>query len=168
MAVRKPIVTFLVAALTASLALAAGGGGGGGSSGGSTQQAIVDPEFAQAVAEIGREHYEAAIKLLESYVSRAKNDASAENWLGYSYRKLGSLDAAFAHYDKALAIDPRHRGAHEYVGEAYLMVGNLAKAEEHLKVLDKLCWLPCEEFTDLKKAVAAYKASTTAANTPAQ
>jgi lipoprotein NlpI len=59
--------------------------------------------------------------------------------------------------DKALAIDPKHRGAHEYLGEAYLMAGNLDKAEEHLRILDKLCWMPCDQYTQLKKAVAAYK-----------
>lgn len=96
--------------------------------------------------------------LLESYVARAPDDADAENYLGFSYRKLGNLDAAFRHYDKALALNPKHRGAHEYLGEAYLMTGNLAKAEEHLKILDALCFLPCDQYTMLKKAVAAYKA----------
>ena len=28
---------------------------------------------------------------------------------------------------------------------------------EHLKILDKLCFLPCTEYTALKKAVAYYK-----------
>ena len=58
-----------------------------------------------------------------------------------------------------LEIDPKHRGAHEYIGEAYLMVKNLARAEEHLAALDRICLLPCEEYTDLKAKVAAYKAS---------
>jgi len=43
------------------------------------------------------------------------------------------------------------------MGEAYLMANNLAKAEEQLKELDQLCLFPCEEYSDLKKAVAAYK-----------
>jgi hypothetical protein len=38
------------------------------------------------------------------------------------------------------------------------MVNNLAKAEEHLRALDRLCMLPCEEFTDLQEAIEAYKA----------
>src|SRR3972149_10628655 len=32
------------------------------------------------------------------------------------------MDLAFKYYERALAINPRHRGAHEYVGEAYLSV----------------------------------------------
>ena len=56
-----------------------------------------------------------------------------------------------------MRLNPKHRGAHEYMGEAYLMANNLAKAEEQLKELDQLCLFPCEEYSDLKKAVAAYK-----------
>jgi len=37
------------------------------------------------------------------------------------------------------------------------MVGNVAKAKEHLSVLDKLCFFPCEEYSDLKKAIADYE-----------
>ena len=120
---------------------------------------LIDPEYAQAVQAIQLDQFEKAIPLLESYIARAPKDAYAENYLGFSYRKIGKLDEAFVHYDKALAIDPKHRGAHEYVGEAYLMAGNLMKAEEHLKVLDRLCWLPCGEYTMRKKAIASYKAN---------
>ena len=38
-------------------------------------------------------------------------------------------------------------------------MGNLPKAEQRLATLDKVCLFPCEEFTDLKKAVATYKAA---------
>ena len=68
------------------------------------------------------------------------------------------MSLVFKHYNEALRLDPRHRGAHEYLGEAYLMVGNLPKAKEHLSALDKLCFFPCSEFAELKKAVAEYEA----------
>jgi tetratricopeptide (TPR) repeat protein len=69
------------------------------------------------------------------------------------------LDASERYYNEALRIDPRHRGTLEYSGELYLMKGDLAKAEQRLATLDKLCTLSCEEYTDLKKAIAAYKAN---------
>lgn len=143
----------------APLAWAAGGGGGGGSGGSSTGWGggNADPDYNRAVAAIKAEDYAQAVPLLQGYVARSPDDANGENWLAYAYRKTGKMDEAFEHYAKALKLNPNHRGAHEYVGEAYLMVGNLAKAEEHLKLLDKLCLLPCEEYTDLKEAVAAYK-----------
>ena len=71
----------------------------------------------------------------------------------------GNLDAAFRHYADALRIDPRHRGAHEYIGEAYLMKGDLAKAKEHMAQLDRICFFGCGELADLKKAIAAYEKS---------
>jgi len=58
-----------------------------------------------------------------------------------------------------LAIDPKHRGAHEYIGEAYLTLDNLAKAKEHLATINSLCFFPCSEYRDLKKAVEAYEKS---------
>jgi len=92
------------------------------------------------------------------------NDSGSADWnnlMGYSMRKakVPDYEGAERFYDEALRIDPRHRGALEYSGELYLMKGDLAKAEERLDALDKVCHLPCEEYTDLKKAVQAYKAN---------
>jgi tetratricopeptide (TPR) repeat protein len=78
---------------------------------------------------------------------------------GGGTRKNGDAARAIPIYEKALGIDPKHKGAHEYIGEAYLVLGDLTKAKEHLRVLDKLCFFPCEEYADLKKAVQAYEAS---------
>ena len=66
--------------------------------------------------------------------------------------------AAFQHYERAIKLEPRHRGAHEYIGEAYLMVGDLPSAEKHREQLRAICLLGCEELADLDKAIAAYKA----------
>ncbi|MES2771721.1 MAG: tetratricopeptide repeat protein [Pseudomonadota bacterium] len=117
-----------------------------------------DPQFDAAVAAIQVEHYDEAIKLLDAYVLRVPNDADAWNWLGFSSRKSGKLAQAFTYYEKALAINPKHRGVHEYMGEAYLTANNLAKAEEHLKFLSEDCILPCQQYTKLKNAIAEYKA----------
>ena len=83
-------------------------------------------------------------------------NADGYNLLGYSSRWLGKYDEAFAAYDKALAIDPKHKGALEYSGVAYLKVNQKAKAEEQLAKLKAIC-TTCEETTDLTKAIAAYK-----------
>jgi tetratricopeptide (TPR) repeat protein len=117
------------------------------------------PNYRLAVESIRAGDYPKAIALLKQHVADKPADANAWNCLGFASRKSGDLDAAFDHYRKALSIDPKHRGAHEYIGEAYLMVKQPAKAEEHLKILDRLCFLPCEEYTDLRKAIAAYRKS---------
>src|ERR1051325_35684 len=88
---------------------------------------------------------------------RDTRNADIQNDLGYAYRKTGRMDLAFKHYERALQLNPRHRGAHEYAGEAYLLVDDLPKAEEHLRALEAICLLPCEEYDDLKKAVTEYR-----------
>jgi len=103
--------------------------------------------------------YAKAIPLLESVVSRDDKNADAYNWLAYATRKSGNPTAAIPIYEKALSIDPKHRGAHEYIGEAYLTLDNVPKAKEHLRTLDSLCFLPCSEYRDLKRAVEAYEKS---------
>ena len=91
-------------------------------------------------------------------------DTSSADWnnlMGYSHRKAKTPDHAAAerYYDEALRIDPKHRGALEYSGELFLVLSDLPRAEQRLTALDKVCLLPCDEYTDLKKAVAAYKAN---------
>lgn len=101
--------------------------------------------------------WEGAIKLLEAEKERQPGNADVFNLLGFCERQRGNLDAAFAWYDKALALNPKHRGAHEYVGEAWLLAGNVAKAREHLAALDKLCTFSCPEYRELKEEIAKYE-----------
>ena len=120
-------------------------------------QEAADPEYAAGKKSIEAKDWNAAIKLFSSAALRAPDNPDIQNYLGYANRNAGKLDAAFDHYQRALKLNPKHRGAHEYIGEAYLMVKDLAKAEEHLAALDRICLLPCEEYSDLKAKIAAYK-----------
>ena len=58
-------------------------------------------------------------------------------------------------------LNSRHRSAHEHLGEAYLIKGNLDKAEEHLAALLNICLIPCTEYDDLQRAIATFKSFTT-------
>jgi Flp pilus assembly protein TadD len=98
-----------------------------------------------------------AIRLLGKAELQDDRNPDLQNLLGYAYRNSGNFDLAFKHYEQALALNPRHRGAHEYVGEAYLLVGNLVKAEEHLGALKEICLIPCEEYDDLKVKIDEYR-----------
>jgi len=117
-------------------------------------------KLAAARSRIAEKNWAAAIDELKKVDDPASADWN--NLMGYSLRKadpVANAEAAEKFYDAALRIEPRHRGALEYSGELYLMTGNLAKAEERLATLDKACFLPCEEYNDLKRAVARYKAA---------
>jgi len=115
-------------------------------------------DYAEGRNAIEAKDWAQAIKLLTSAAQRDSRNADVQNLLGYAYRNSGQLDIAFKHYERALQINPRHRGAHEYVGEAYLMVGNLAKAEEHLAALKAGCPRVCEERDDLMRSIERYRA----------
>ena len=143
-----------VAGIAPAPAHADGGGGGGG---GGTPAAAADPDFNAGVDAWKRKDWAETIKRMSIVIGRDARNADAWNYRAYSYRKSGDMQRAFHDYEQALKIDPRHRGAHEYIGEAYLEVGDLPHAEEHLAILNKLCFFPCEEFSDLKEKVADYK-----------
>ena len=122
------------------------------------EEGQLDPEYAAGKAAIAAKDWGAAIRSLSSAALRDTRNADIENDLGYAYRRSGQLQLAFTHYQRALRLNPRHRGAHEYIGEAYLMTDNLTMAEEHLAILRQICLIPCEEYGDLEKAVASYRA----------
>ena len=118
-----------------------------------------DPVLEKAAAATARKDWAAAQSVLAPAVAANPGNANYHNLYAYSIRKGANPDMSlvFKHYNEALRIDPKHRGAHEYIGEAYLMIGNVAKAKEHLGQLDKICFFSCSEFNDLKKAIAEHE-----------
>ena len=118
-----------------------------------------DPDLASGRKAVQVQDWKMAVDSFNRVAAREPNNPDVQNLLGYAWRKSGNLDLAFKYYNEALRLNPEHRGAHEYIGEAYLMVNNLPKAEEHLAQLNKLCFLPCSEYSELKKAVEKYKSS---------
>ena len=110
----------------------------------------------------GKEHayngkYEEAIVYFKKSIKNDSQNADAFNMLGYSNRKLGKNQEAFKYYNKALKLDPRHRGTHEYIGRLYLNLNQLEQAKIHLDKLDSICFLGCDEYSTLKKAIEDYE-----------
>jgi Flp pilus assembly protein TadD len=116
-----------------------------------------DEDYAAGKKAIERKDWTEAVKRLSIAAKRDPDSADLQNYLGYSYRNLKQMDLAFRHYKRSIELNPRHRGAHEYIGEAYLMVNDLAGAERHLAALREICLLPCDELTDLEKAIKAHR-----------
>jgi len=143
-------LAMLVLVLLALPALASGGD--------DSEPAAQKPaDYRAGVQAIKAKDYHAAIDLMTKAAALNPKDADAFNYLGYAHRKLGDYDNAMKYYGLALELNPKHLGAHEYMGEALLELNRLDEAKKHLATLDNLCWLPCEEYRDLKKAVAAYE-----------
>jgi tetratricopeptide (TPR) repeat protein len=149
-----PLAWCILGAFTA--AFAAGGGGGGGMD--STPPKAVDPHYGQAKALIEARNYAPAVPLLQQVVAKDPKNADAYNLLGYATRKSGNPNGSLQYYNQALQIDPKHLGAHEYVGEAYLMLDQPQQAEQYLARLNSLCIFGCSEYRMLKAAIADYKA----------
>jgi len=120
---------------------------------------VVDTEMTSAREMIAKKDWAAALLVLERYTRANPANADGFNLLGYSLRNLQRYDESLVAYEKALKLDPKHRGAHEYIGVAYIQMGRLDKAQEHLDALDKICLFSCEEYRDLKEALEEARKS---------
>lgn len=174
---RRLLVTAAGLAMFAALGAPAlsmgGGGGGGGGYGGGMGMGMgstTTDEYTIAKRLIKHEKYQEAIPHLQSALADKPHDADILNYLGYTKRMVGDYDASLDYYKRALAVDPDHKGAHEYLGELYLQMHDQASAQKELDTLASLCPSGCDERDALTKAMAAYvpPAAPAAANAPAQ
>jgi tetratricopeptide (TPR) repeat protein len=101
--------------------------------------------FEQAQVALKSQQYYVAIDDLQRVLQKLPNNADALNLIGFSKRKTGHLDESLDYYNRALAQNPNHVGANEYLGELYLEMKDVTKAEERLAVLQKTC----EEYGEL-------------------
>ena len=96
-------------------------------------------------------------KALEGFQSASKlapDFADAWNMVGYCYRRTGDLEKSFQAYWECLKLKPDHEGAHEYLGEAYLLAGQPDRA------LSELAWLrerKSLEAANLEASLARYR-----------
>ena len=125
----------------------------------STTATRADPVMERYQAAVQQNDWKGAAATMQAALSSNPNNADYHNLYAYSLRKGPNPDMnlVFKHYNEALRLDPKNKNAHEYIGEAYLMVGNVAKAKEHLGQLDKLCFFSCAEYADLKKSISEYE-----------
>jgi cytochrome c-type biogenesis protein CcmH/NrfG len=118
-----------------------------------------EAQLEQARAAIGRHDWMGAQAILRQAVAREPGNADLHNLYAYAMRKgpQPEMDLVFRHYNEALRIDPQHRAAREYLGEAYLMTGNLAKAKELLAELERMCKAGCAEQAELQRAISTFE-----------
>ncbi len=162
-----------LALLAATPCFAMGGGGGGmgmggmqGGYAGSVHGSGFD-DYATAVRLIHHEKFAEAVPYLNRALHERPGSADVLNYLGYTHRMLGDYQGSLDFYTRALARDPDHKGAHEYLGELYLKMNRLADARAQLAELTRLCSDGCEEKDVLTKAIADYQLAAAAPPTPA-
>ena len=133
----------------------------------SNSDSTTTPDQINSLYELAEKHiynkkYDKSLKLLKKLTKRedlGTRRADIYNLLGFSYRKLENpeLDKSFAAYMMALEIDPEHAGAHEYLGELYLMRDQKNQAMRMLSKLENLVGKNAEEYKDLLQAIENYQ-----------
>jgi len=143
---------------------------GAGSSGGDSSPAVKKTNYEKAVSYIDKakkfekngnqekaeKQYKKAQKLLIKSNNKKPNNADTLNYLGFTTRKLGDYNLGEEYYLQGLAIEPKHNGINEYLGELYVVTNRMDLAKERLNVL-KDC--NCEEFQELKEIIEGTKKS---------
>lgn len=117
------------------------------------QSGVVDDQsllaYASMLSQSGR--YDDALSTLD--LLQNPNTAEALNYRGYATRKLGRVDEGIGYYLQSVALDPEYTLVREYLGEAYVIKGDLALAKEQLGEIEKRCGTTCEPYQDLAEAI---------------
>jgi len=128
-------------------------------------------DYSAGIAAFENANWQSVIEHMSNVVARQPWNDNAYNLMGFAYRKLGDFPRALAAYQQALDLNPHHRGALEYLGETYLVMGCLERANEVLRRLETACERVdkpsgsnqesgmCEEWTELKAAIEAVPSS---------
>jgi tetratricopeptide (TPR) repeat protein len=99
-------------------------------------------ENGRALALAGR--YDEAISVLAK--AEDKTDPGILTYLGYAHRKSGRIGVGLGYYQEALINDPNATLTREYMGEAYLQLGDLAGARQQLAEIEKRAGTASREY----------------------
>ncbi|HXF58349.1 MAG TPA: tetratricopeptide repeat protein [Candidatus Saccharimonadales bacterium] len=89
-------------------------------------------DLAAGKADNAKKKFGKALKKFREATDYDSKYFEAWNMVGFCSRKSGDLKGSFEAYHRCLEIEPEYAQAHEYLGEAYLMTGDVAKAKEQL------------------------------------
>lgn len=103
-------------------------------------------------AQAGR--YGEAITVLSTIA--ANGDPRVLNYLGYSHRKQGRILVGLGYYEEALRINPDFTLAREYMGEAYLQLGDVGSARAQLREIADRCGTGCDEYLELERQIGDH------------
>ena len=164
----KKIILSLYVALFITTNVFAAGSSSSGSSGNDGGSSAKKTNYEKAVllvksakkyekkgkSEKAKKIYLKAQKLLIKSNKKKPGKADTLNYLGFTTRKLGDFENGEKYYLQGLAVDPKHIGINEYLGELYVATNRHNLAVGRLDVL-KGC--NCEEYDQLKAVIAGGK-----------
>jgi predicted Zn-dependent protease len=102
-----------------------------------------------------RGEHEAALVTLRSAADQ--NDPRVQTMIGFALRKLGKVDEGMIYYRRVLAAHPDRITTRQYLGEAFLQVGDVASAREQLGEIAKRCGMACEDYQLLAEEIAKHE-----------
>ena len=111
--------------------------------------------YERAIKYLDKQNYAKANKALKAYTKSEPDDADGWNLYAYANRKLNKFEKAEMYYEKALNIDPDHKGALEYQGELFMQTNRPDLAQENLIKLVKLCPDSCYELQKLEEYISS-------------
>ena len=94
-------------------------------------------------------------------------NANVLSYAGYAHAKIGEYGTSLDYLKRAVASDPDHKAAHEYLGEDYIAMHNLTAASAQLTELERICPSGCDERQTLTRAVADYQSRLATTSAPA-
>jgi tetratricopeptide (TPR) repeat protein len=109
-------------------------------------------ENGRALALAGR--YDEAISVL--VMAKDKTDPGILTYLGYAHRKSGRIGVGLGYYQEALVNNPNATLTREYMGEAYLQLGDLAGARQQLAEIEKRVGKASREYGMLSEQIDRF------------
>ncbi|OKH89830.1 tetratricopeptide repeat protein [Thalassospira sp. TSL5-1] len=155
---KQNVVKFVrIAAIAGAVSLYSSAGFAAGFFSSSSDDTPTDLPAVVKMIDAGK--YSDAIDSLKKMNKADPKNADVLNYLAYSQRKSGDMKSAEANYEKALEINPDHRGALEYQGELYIHTGRVDMAKQNLARLKDVCGTDCEQYKDLNDALNGKKSN---------
>ena len=158
---KKILLISFILILSSTKSFSAGSSGGSGEVKSNYDKAVTFIKSAKKYEKKGKtekakKNYEKALKLLIKSNKKKPNQADTLNYLGFTTRKLGDYQNGEKYYLQGLALDPKHIGINEYLGELYVVTGRIDLAKERLQIL---AGCNCKEYSELKEIIAGNKKS---------
>lgn len=98
-----------------------------------------DAGLQHAATQMSAGQYAQAVQTLKKVMARDASNADAHAYIGQCYYHLGMTEDARKSLERALMANPRHMGAHLYIGLLHLKNGQRDLVVERLAALRSLC-----------------------------